>query len=357
MCVSFENESNDKNEVLCIRERLKDYIIHNVPKLEQFKELDFVLDQAFFEVIKRVYDKEMKQTKKSMEKTFFYGITDKKKTYIYDSSKQKYKRDLRKIEKYRHEEGEKYEALCGVFPEAFKKLKNETDCSKSNFESNHYNISNQNSIEIETFSKLAIYEKILKKQISSVKKVSNTEFKDLYKEYDNHFISKLSKASSPEITDNEYIAILIDFFNFEDKVSLEFIYTISDYAVKNNISDEVFDRVKFLYASPLLIAGVTCMNRSFFLRDMYIPLLLSGDGEVFSNHLNQYQKDLFTVCQLKERYISDNMIECIPKSELVKYLKGNYNLFTLFNQNKTWESKKIRLARKIFGQWSGQGVI
>lgn len=189
-----------------------------------------------------------------------------------------------------------------------------------------------------------------------MKKVSNKEFRNLYKEYDDYFDKRFFRYQTNRITDDEYISILIDFFNFEDKISLEFVYAVSDYAVKNNISDEAFDRVKYLYASPLRIAKVACMNRSFFLRDKYIPLIINGDKEEFQKHLGQYLTDIWIVYFLKNELITDDMIESIPRSEWVDYLEDYYNLTFLFN-NKAWESKKIRIARKIFGQWSGQGVI
>ena len=213
MCKSVDNESIGNNGVLRIEKRLKDYITGDDPELGQSDEIDLIIEQAIFEVIKRVYDKEMMQTEKSMEKAFFKGLTDENKPAEYDSNKQKIKRDLKKIERYRQGEGDKYKILSGESIEAFMSLKKETDDSKSNFESNHYNISNQNTIEIMTFSKLAIYDKILKKQISSVKKVSNEEFVYLYKEYDDHYISRLNRVKSPEITDDEYLSILIDFLS------------------------------------------------------------------------------------------------------------------------------------------------
>ena len=105
----------------------------------------------------------MEQTERSLEKAFFPDVTDSNKDSTYD--KEKTKRVLKKIEQYRYSEGEKLETLSGDFPERFKSLKKEVDKTKSNFESNHYNISSQNVLEIKTFYKLEICEKILKKQI------------------------------------------------------------------------------------------------------------------------------------------------------------------------------------------------
>ena len=67
---------------------------------------------------------------------------------------------LKKIEKFRYVEGQKYENLSRLFPDGFKGLRNERDDTKSNFESNHYNISIQNAHEIRTFDKLNICDAI-----------------------------------------------------------------------------------------------------------------------------------------------------------------------------------------------------
>lgn len=49
--------------------------------------------------------------------------------------------------------------------------------------------------------------------------------------------------------------------------------------------------------------------------------------------------------------ISDSMLEEIPKTEWVNFLKGNYDLFGAFNRDKYWIPEKIRMARKVFDKW------
>ena len=86
--------------------------------------------------MKQIYDREMEQTERSLEKAFFPGVTDSNKDSTYDKEKEKTKRVLKKIEQYRYSEGEKLETISGDFPERFKSLKKEVDKTKSNFESN-----------------------------------------------------------------------------------------------------------------------------------------------------------------------------------------------------------------------------
>ena len=88
-------------------------------------------------------------------------MTDKNKSSFYGSEKEHWKRELKKFERFRYLEGQKYEKLSGVFPDEFKGLKKERDDTKSNFESNKYNISIQNEHEIRTMDKLGICDAIL----------------------------------------------------------------------------------------------------------------------------------------------------------------------------------------------------
>ena len=132
-------------------------------------------------------------------------MTDKNKSLSYGSEKEHWKRELKKIEKFRYIEGKKYENLNGVFPENYKGLKNERDETKSNFESNKYNISIQNEHEIRTIDKLKICDVILKKRISSVHKISNSEFIELYMEYDDYYASLIDTVNSSETPVDKYL--------------------------------------------------------------------------------------------------------------------------------------------------------
>ena len=180
----------------------------------------------------------------------------------------------------------------------------------------------------------------------------------MYKEYDDHFKSIIKRASSSDISDDDYLFMLFDFFNFEDKFSLELVYSIADYAVKNDISGDVFDRAKYLYVSHLRSPkGITCMNRSFFLRKQYIQFLLKCNDYQFIYRLHKYIIYLELVFILKQYLITDKMIEEIPLSERVLFLKEKYNLLGEFNKDKEWNPKMIRIARKIFDRWSGKEAI
>lgn len=340
---------NNFNEIVQLRNRLKKQFLDENPNFADNESLRYAFDQAIVEVMKRIYDRGMKKTEKSMKKAFLFTSGD---------DEQRVKRLLKKLEKYRYAEGQKIAEASGLFPDELKKLKKETDVSKSNFESNHYNISDQNVAEIETFYKLKICERILKKQIPFVKKVNISEFEDLYKEYDEHYKYIIDSVNSFNSSDDEYLFVFFDFFNFEDKFSLEFVYSLADYVLKNKISDEVFERAKWLYLDPILTPnGASCKNRSFFLRKQYIPFILKCNTKQFNERLYDYRLYIELVYSFKEYYITDEMIEGISKSECVNYLRWNYKLLSELNLNKSWEPKKIRIARKIFEKWSGQEVL
>lgn len=258
--------SDEVNQIELLKDKVKTVILNVITGLKDDVFLDLIMDQAIFECMKSTFDEEMKSTQKSMEKAFFPNLTDKNKTSSYDKTKQRIKRDLKVIEYYRNEDGQKLEQLSGIFPEELKRLKKSPDETRSNFNRrNQFNISDQAVLEVKNFEKFKIYKKILEKQITDVKKISNSNFEDYYKEYDEHYIGLIDSVSSDNVTPERYLSAVIDLFNIEDKLSLEWLYNFADYAVKNNITKEVFDRAKCLYVSHInLISGLTCMNRAFF---------------------------------------------------------------------------------------------
>ena len=88
-----------------------------------------------------------------------------------------------------------------------------------------------------------------------------------------------------------------------------------------------------------------------------MPFILKCNTKQFIERLYDYRLYIELVYSFKEYFITDEMIEVIPKSECVNYLRWNYNLLSELNLNKSWEHKKIRIARKIFEKWSGQEVL
>lgn len=342
------------NHVELLKERVKYELLNVIIGLKDDVFLDLILDQAIFECMKSIFDEEMKETQKSMEKAFFLGMTDKDKNSSYDSTKQKIKRDLKIIEYYRNADGQKLEQLSGVFPEELKQLKKSPDETKSNFDQrNQFNISDQVVLEIKNFGQLKIYKKILERQIIDVKKVSNYKFEDYYKEYDDHYIELIDSVSSGDVTPEKYLSVVIDLFNIENKVSLEWLYSFADYAVKNKITNEVFERAKWLYVSHInLSSGLTCMNRAPFLKKEIMPLLLNVGEVEYAINVNSYCRMLEYIVVIKKLIAKKINLSEIPKDEWVQFIKKNYDLLGSFEMNKEWKPEKIRKVRRVIELWN-----
>ena len=86
----------EPNKVVRLKEKLKRQFLRENPNIIENDYLNLAFEQAIVEVMKRIYDRAMEQTQKSMEKTFFPGLTDKNKTSSYDKEKQRLKRKLKK---------------------------------------------------------------------------------------------------------------------------------------------------------------------------------------------------------------------------------------------------------------------
>ena len=195
-----------------------------------------------------------------------------------------------------------------------------------------------------------LFEKNSYQTDSKCKKVSNYEFEEIYKEYDCHFASLIDSVNSSGTSVDKYLCAIFDLFNFEDKFSLEWIYCFSDYAIKNNLTDDVFDRAKWLFASPIQTPnGALCMNRAFFLKKRFLTLLLECNDDEFARRLITYTLYVELSYSLKTYMINDSMLEEIPKSDWVDFIKKNYDIFSAFKRDKEWEpKKKIITARHVF---------
>ena len=187
-----------------------------------------------------------------------------------------------------------------------------------------------------------------------MKKVSNPEFEDLYMEYDKHYSELIDTVNRKDVSTNNYLSVFFDLFNFEDKFSLEWIYCFADYAVKHKLDEATFDRGKYLYASPIKTPnGAYCMNRSFFLRDEFLPIMLECDYNPLGLGRVLYEYTLYVelVFDLKKAFINSVELEAMHRSEWVGFIKNNYDLLGAFKRNKEWNPKKISEARKIFLKW------
>lgn len=348
-----ENIKNESNSVENLKSEIKEFILQIMPQLKDDEFLDIAIIQAIFECMKSIYDEEMIETKKSMEKTFFGVQIDRDKANSYDNNKQKLKRQLKAIEYYRFAEGEKIEKLSGIFPEDLKCLKKSSDKSKSNFDqSNQYNISSQNKKEIECFMQLEIYKKILNKQIVK-KNCTNGDFEDYYKKYDDYFIQRINSVLFHDTSPEEYLSVVFDLFNFEDKVSLEWLYSFADYVVENKIPQEKYVRAEYLYKSHITgPSGLMCMNRAPFLKKRFLSIMMTGSDFDYAISTVVYCKILEYILFIKRLKKLSDRLRGISKEEWVKFIKSEYDLLGLFEQNKIWEPKKIKIVRKIIDMWN-----
>ena len=75
---------------------------------------------------------------------------------------------------------------------------------------------------------------------------------------------------------------------------------------------------------------------SFFLRDEFLPLLPKCDYDVFGfgKVLYEYTHNVVLVFALKKAFINSTALETMYRSELVRYVKINYNLLRAFKEIK-----------------------
>ena len=345
--IMYNIENNNKVELL--KKNIKSSFFQAHLGFRKYKYLDLVLNQAIFESMKYIYDNEMEEKQVSMEKAFFGDVELKDSAY----DKQKLKRKLNEINRFRNVEWQNLNKY-GVDIKELKSMKNSPDESKDNFDvNNRYKISDQNRIEINAYTKLKICSKITKKQIVDVKKVSHYEFEDLYNEYDKHFIGYIDSVLSLDSPADKYLSVIFDLFNFEDKYTLEWLYSFADLIVNNNLDNEIQERGVWLYSSHIRVnPELVSMNRAVFIKEEFMPLMLLGTEWEFANWVFLYSKILEEVVGIKRMIINSGLLDNISKDEWVEFIRKNYDLLNWFERNKKWEPKKIRVVRNAINKWN-----
>lgn len=186
---------------------------------------------------------------------------------------------------------------------------------------------------------------IIDKRICLSKKISNSRFKELYNELDNHY----SNMKSEDVT----LENMINFYEIEKNYSTEMIYKLSSIISENKLSlDESLSKLGMLFTFNYQLDAnhsYGCENRFLAHRHLYIDDFLfpqlndQGICEESKKFLNiLYLKSLLLQnSSIKDSILSNNQIE------LIDIVKSKYPLMEII-QDKKWDNKKIQIARKLF---------
>lgn len=83
-----------------------------------------------------------------------------------------------------------------------------------------------------------------------------------------------------------------------------------------------------------------------------MPLLLSGNEVEYEICKNVYCKMLEYIVGIKRSIKKNYDFGEIPKDEWVQFIKNNYDLLGIFERNKEWVPKKIRMVRRVIELWN-----
>ena len=86
----------EPNKVTRLLEKIKRRFLRENPDINDNDCFNIVTVQAIVEVMKRIYDKEMRKNERTLEKTFFGNLIDRNNDQTYESEKQKKKRKKKK---------------------------------------------------------------------------------------------------------------------------------------------------------------------------------------------------------------------------------------------------------------------
>ena len=283
------------------------------------------------------------------------------------SERMRYARTMKYTQKFRDINYQQLSEKVGMDSEEKKKIEVllKKDMSDIHNRLEGYELSEMEFFEYTNIQELRIIKAIVENRISSVKKVSNDCFLDLFEEYDS-WVMKLIERSRKSNEDMVFASIA--FFTLEWKYSLELIYLIAEYMEDNKI--ENVD-----YYTLWGLTGFIELDSRFGYRISHESRMVKERQIVIEDLITEGEPDSM-VLFLREKYVEiavsltgifQDMTS--KKGSLYKdWFKDNttmedwasffedYDVFSCWHKKK-WTNKRIRNARKLLEMISPFGKI
>ena len=171
-------------------------------------QIDDFVDQVILECVKNAYD----STQEKHSLRYYLGQLGE----ITDDVRMKYSRAISLSNEYRRAEIERAKDLglnC-----TFETVPDMTDI-QNRLEG--YHLREMNFFELTNISRLELIKAVINHRISSAKKVSNTRFTEIAKEYDKSVISLMARSHE---SDEEMVFNSLAYYTLEWKYAFHFLY-------------------------------------------------------------------------------------------------------------------------------------
>lgn len=312
---------------------------YNNPKSEQPFDFDDLRHCIIFQLIRYAYEQ--------------YLPKDSIRSYLElntsstDSQRARYSRLIKYAQYYRDVQNEE---IKEIFGESSKELENR-DMSKMENKMTGYNINKMRFFELDMMGNIKLLKSIVNLRICDVKKVSNTEFKEMMDEYDKLVEELLQKL---EGSDEDILFSTVALYTLEWRYNVELFYSCSVEAEMKHTKDISEDRIGILCAIlPLSIRPVVIESRFVLNRLKVVPYVYNADIMEWEKISRKYELYL-NATDFYTKYETDNtpaMEKTFAKKfdihEAAEYIRKNYDIRKMYKK-KEWTSARIKYVRNLY---------
>jgi len=271
-----------------------------------------------------------------------------------NSERMTYTRVLKYVQKYRDRE---YQIHINSASENIKDSLKELlppDMSSIEGRLEGHKITAMNFFEQTTIRDIRIIKSIVEQRIFSTKKVSNNDFIDMFKEYDE-WMQRLIDNSKKDSESLVFSAIAV--FTIEWKFSIELLYSMAVYMEEKGIDEVDKYTLLILCGNPKFQSrigtSVDTTSRMIKMRQLIAPYFIVKD-ELDAEHLyhrEQYVESLALFVFIKENTCTEGGLykdwfsENTGLEDWASFFE-EYDVFEIWHK-KEWTNKRIRLMRKL----------
>ena len=322
---------------------VRDYIFGAGPELD-FDWVIMVANYITLELIKYSYDE--KDIKYPLRHFLNYSVDGDQ------SERMMHSRIIKYVQKYR---GEELKNL-GLSQEEIRNDDMMKSMNTIEEKLDGRKMTAMNFFEHNNIHDLQVIKAIVERRIVSVKKISNTTFEDIFREYDD-FVDELAKRAKK--SDEDLVFSSIAMFTLEWKYSIEFFYLISKLMEEKEVESIDTDMIAMLctrvWIESQFGGSVTTDSRMVKERQLFLFSFIDKDvniGEKITLS-NLIREIIVMVTQYKEAsetkdggLYKDWFKEQSNIEDWASFFKY-YDIFDIW-ERKEWSKRRIQYMRKLF---------
>lgn len=217
-----------------------------------------------------------------------------------------------------------------------------------------HEITAMNFQELCNMLNIPLLEKIIGHKISSSKKVSNSQFKELMEQYDTYLGGLMDDMDTPEkIIYNTQL-----FFVLEWKYNVDIIYDIVLAAEKLGYPDFkpeaaiwIFGMVNIPPTTEWYGGSISTECRMIYKRSNFIPMIFQYDSPEhieFQNDSAEYYRIREVIRLMPHKKSVTQLVNMTTIEDRVAFIKNRYWIWDRFHRRKEWTPDRIKYARKIY---------